>query len=294
MSIVLTGATAGLGLTLLNRLVDQEPTRHYIVIARDLAKARRNFVQIEARLKLNGGKLDIVYGDHAKMGTLFAAADEVKLKTEEIDALFLNAGTMGKCSLNYLRQAMAFLTFRVFAALTCDATLNVDFQPQTTEDGYEFRFQTNCLSHYVLVKQLGGLLKKSGIVIWTSSSAGQRRAYSPDDIQCTTGTDPYGSSKWAVNMASIITSRSMNIKSTLADPGTFATAGITGQLTPLFLFFIFSYFFALLRPFIPELCLTTDNASESLMHIYNNRDSIPAAHGGQKVTLFRSFTTELF
>ena len=123
MSIVLTGATTGLGLTLLNRLVEQEPTRHYIVIARDLANERSNFVQIEARLKLNGGKLDTVYGDLAKMSSLFAAAEEVKLKTDHIDALFLNAGTMGKCSLNYYRQAMAFLTFRFFAALTCDATL---------------------------------------------------------------------------------------------------------------------------------------------------------------------------
>ena len=127
-------------------------------------------------------------------------------------------------------------------------------------------------------------MRDKSIVIWTSSSAGQRRAFSPDDVQCTSGTDPYGSSKWAVNMASIVISRTMNIKSTLADPGTFASAGITGQLTPLFLFFIASYFLAFLRPFIPELCLTTDNASESLMHIYNNRHSIQAAHGGQKVT----------
>ena len=87
-------------------------------------------------------------------------------------------------------------------------------------------------------------------------------------------------------MASIVTSRTMNIKSTLADPGTFMTAGITGQLTWLPLFFLFSYLFALLRPFIPELCLTTDNASESLIHIYNNRQAIPAGQGGQKVNLF--------
>ena len=123
MSIVLTGATAGLGLKLLERLVKQEPAKHYVVLARDLPKARRNFVQIEARLKLNGGSIDVVYADHANMGSLFVAAEEVKQLTDHIDALFLNAGTMGKCSLNYFRQTIAFLRLRVFAALTCDATM---------------------------------------------------------------------------------------------------------------------------------------------------------------------------
>ena len=56
--IVITGATAGLGLTLLQRLVDQEPIAHYIIIARDIHKAQRNFVNIEARLKLKGGKIN--------------------------------------------------------------------------------------------------------------------------------------------------------------------------------------------------------------------------------------------
>ena len=78
-------------------------------------------------------------------------------------------------------------------------------------------------------------------------------------------------------------SQKLKIKSTLSDPGTFMTAGITGQLTWLPLFFVFSYFMALLRPILPDMCLTTLNASESLVHIYNNRDQIPVGDGGQKV-----------
>ena len=64
----------------------------------------------------------VVYGDHAKMSSLFAAAKEIKSLTDHIDALFLNAGTMGKCRLNYFRYVVAFLTFKVLASLTCDAT----------------------------------------------------------------------------------------------------------------------------------------------------------------------------
>lgn len=54
---VLTGATAGLGLTLIERLVNLESNGHFIVIARNIEKAQKNFIHIEAKLKLNGGKL---------------------------------------------------------------------------------------------------------------------------------------------------------------------------------------------------------------------------------------------
>ena len=69
------------------------------------------------------------------------------------------------------------------------------------------------------------------------------------------------------------------------------TAGITGQLTWLPLFFLFSYFMALLRPFIPDLTLTTENASESHIYIRKIKDSIQPAQGGKKVrkTDFQQF-----
>ena len=78
-------------------------------------------------------------------------------------------------------------------------------------------------------------------------------------------------------------SRKLKIKSSISDPGTFMTAGITGQLTWLPLFFLFSYFMALLRPFIPDLTLTTENASESHIHIRKIKDSLQPAQGGKKV-----------
>ena len=55
------------------------------------------------------------------------------------------------------------------------------------------------------------------------------------------------------------------------------------QLTWLPLFFIFSYFMAMLRPFIPDLTLTTENASESHIHIRKIKDSIKPGQGGKKV-----------
>ena len=69
--------------------------------------------------------------------------------------------------------------------------------------GYETRFQTNCFSHYLLVDALKPVLKNSSSVFWTSSATGIPTAFSFDDIQGNDAHDPYGSSKWAVNLGNI-------------------------------------------------------------------------------------------
>ena len=66
--------------------------------------------------------------------------------------------------------------------------------------GYETRFQTNCFSHYLLVDALKPVLNYSSSVIWTSSATGIPSAFSFDDIQGKDAADPYGSSKWGVNL----------------------------------------------------------------------------------------------
>ena len=66
--------------------------------------------------------------------------------------------------------------------------------------GYETRFQTNCFSHYLLVDALKPVLKNSSSVFWTSSATGIPTAFSFYDVQGNDALDPYGSSKWAVNL----------------------------------------------------------------------------------------------
>jgi len=51
-----------------------------------------------------------------------------------------------------------------------------------------------------LVDALKPVLKNSSSVIWTSSATGIPSAFSFDDIQGNDAADPYGSSKWAVNL----------------------------------------------------------------------------------------------
>ena len=69
--------------------------------------------------------------------------------------------------------------------------------------GYDTRFQTNCLSHFILIHELDVILSENSTCIWTSSATGIRNAFDFSDIESREGKDPYGSSKWAVNLGKI-------------------------------------------------------------------------------------------
>ena len=66
-------------------------------------------------------------------------------------------------------------------------------------------FATHVVGHYVLVESLLPQLVAAGDarVIWTSSRASCRSAFSWDDVQCTGTDDPYGASKFAVDATAV-------------------------------------------------------------------------------------------
>ena len=55
---VITGCTAGLGLALLERLISEYPSSHFIAICRNKPKAERVFKNLIERLKKTDGRLD--------------------------------------------------------------------------------------------------------------------------------------------------------------------------------------------------------------------------------------------
>ena len=65
---LLTGCTAGLGLALLERLVDQYPESHFIAICRNSKKANLNFSKIIQKLKKHEGRLDCKSSTHNCVG----------------------------------------------------------------------------------------------------------------------------------------------------------------------------------------------------------------------------------
>lgn len=55
---VITGCTAGLGLALLERLISEYPSSHFIAICRNKPKAERVFKNLIEQLKKSDGRLD--------------------------------------------------------------------------------------------------------------------------------------------------------------------------------------------------------------------------------------------
>ena len=76
------------------------------------------------------------------------------------------------------------------------------------------------------------------------------------------------------SLASSGVNRNLKVKSFVCDPGTFQTAGITGKLIPMWVFTLYSYFLCLLRPLVPNLTLTTQNATEALFKTFQNRKTL--------------------
>ena len=76
------------------------------------------------------GKFDAVTCDLQDFDSVRNATDEIKAKYDVVDVLCNNAGVMA-------------------------------LEDQATKDGYDVQMQTNCLSHFLLTKELFPLLKKS-------------------------------------------------------------------------------------------------------------------------------------
>ena len=141
--------------------------------------------------------------------------------------------------------------------------------------GFLTTFQSNALSHYVIIRELDSLIT-SGCVIWTSSVTGQRYYYDPSDVQGHKSEDPYGSSKYLVNLISnSVNKQSLVQKSFICDPGTF-NSNITAQIMPWPFAFLTPIIYRLMQPFCRKLTCSPPLASNSLVYVFENQESLPA------------------
>ena len=73
-------------------------------------------------------------GDHAKLDTMFVAAKQVKKLTNRLDCVYLNAGTMGKCELDWKKMLIGFCRFQWLQILS-DAPKFLKYYEDKTSDG---------------------------------------------------------------------------------------------------------------------------------------------------------------
>src|SRR6185369_3025443 len=125
--ILVTGVSAGLGIETARSLVAHGA--HVVGAARDLAKAKTATEQVQKDAAANGGSFELVALDLANLKSVRACADELVAKDEPFDVVVANAGVM----------ATPF---------------------GHTADGFETRFGTNHLGHFVFVNRIARLIRK--------------------------------------------------------------------------------------------------------------------------------------
>jgi NAD(P)-dependent dehydrogenase (short-subunit alcohol dehydrogenase family) len=143
-TILITGATDGLGRALAARLAARGP--ELLIHGRDEERGRATIADIQTRT--GNAKLHWLRADLASLDEVRELAREVRARCERLDALVNNAGI--------------------------GTTLPGDGRRMESRDGYELRFAVNYLAGYLLTRLLLPVLERSAPArIVNVSSAGQ-------------------------------------------------------------------------------------------------------------------------
>ncbi|MEV4538944.1 SDR family NAD(P)-dependent oxidoreductase [Asanoa sp. NPDC049518] len=140
-TIVMTGATRGLGRVAVERIVDGDPEAHLVLLARGAAGS-----ELAAHLGQGGRAVTSIPTDLLALASVRAAADELiqRLDTGDLPPL---RGFVGNAGLLY--------------------TNNVTESP----DGFEATFAVNVLANHVLLRLLQGRFKAPSRIVLTVSDA---------------------------------------------------------------------------------------------------------------------------
>jgi NAD(P)-dependent dehydrogenase (short-subunit alcohol dehydrogenase family) len=136
--VAITGTTSGTGYVCARELAKLGAT--VLLLNRDSKRAVDALSKLQEEVA--DGKFEPISCDLQDFASVRNAIDEIKAKHNKIDVLCNNAGVMA-------------------------------LPDQATKDGYDVQMQTNCLSHFLLTKELFPLLRRSddGRVVNQSSMA---------------------------------------------------------------------------------------------------------------------------
>ncbi|KAK3085243.1 hypothetical protein FSP39_000550 [Pinctada imbricata] len=140
------------------------------------------------------------------------AAKILKEKFTRIDVMYLNAGIMPvKPGINWDNFINGIKDGKLVHMFTTGEGLLSQYD-ETTTDGLRKIFATNLFGHFVLIREVEEILggDKPTQIIWTSSRASKQKAFSIRDIQHSEGADPYGSSKYAMDVLSVALNEKYN------------------------------------------------------------------------------------
>lgn len=275
--IVVTGANSGIGLALCERLLSQDAETLQLCLAcRNLQRAEA------ARSALltshPTARVDLLHLDTSSISSVISAAQEIRLRYNQLDYLYLNAGIMPNPQFDveaFFKGLFSSKIITMFATGEGILTQRDDI----TLDGMQEVFATNLFGHFLLVRELESLLcltDQTSQLIWTSSSNAHRSAFNLEDLQHQRGTQPYSSSKYASDLLSLALNTHYNkqgLYSSVICPG-FVMTNLTYNILPSFPAFLWTLLmpiFWLIRLFTNTFTLTPYNGAEALFWLFKQK-----------------------
>ncbi len=161
-TIVITGATSGIGAVAATRLAEQGA--RIVIVARDRTRAQETLRDLHAA---NAAQAHVAfYADLSRLGEMKRVAAQIAAAEPKIDVLMNNAGLIAS-------------------------------RNRRTEDGLELMFATNHMSYFVLTLLLMERLRAAGgaRIVCTASEAHRRARLDFDRLQEQKGASGYGTTK---------------------------------------------------------------------------------------------------
>ncbi|XP_065828809.1 3-keto-steroid reductase/17-beta-hydroxysteroid dehydrogenase 7-like isoform X2 [Oscarella lobularis] len=243
---IITGANSGVGLAVARRLFEDAASEQRLdelrvcLACRSRSKAETAKKELEAEFGPDI-RIDLIEMDVSRPTSVYRAVETIRSKYKYVDWLFLNAGIMPVSRVNWSAFWPPYPS-HVLQALVDGGQL-LECVDELTEDGLQAIFATNVFGHFLLVKGLEDFLANQGQpahVIWTSSATALKQPFDIDDIQHVEGNDPYGSSKYAIDLLSLALNEKLNkrnIYSHVVCPGLIMT-NMTLRILPGWIWYL--------------------------------------------------------
>ncbi|XP_078682102.1 3-keto-steroid reductase/17-beta-hydroxysteroid dehydrogenase 7-like isoform X1 [Branchiostoma floridae x Branchiostoma belcheri] len=264
---VITGGNAGIGLTLAERLLTLDPTLTLCLACRNMMKAE---AARQALLTSHpGSRVECVRLDTSNVQSVYTAAQKIREEYPRVDYLYLNAGTMGKVSVDAAAILKALVSPRAPEIFRTGEKL-LSQKDETTKDGLQEIFATNVFGHFVLIRELEDVLCQAdhtSQVIWTSSQNATRKAFDLEDFQHSQGHEGYSSSKYATDVLSAALNeryRGRGLFSHTACPGLVVT-NLTKGILPFWVWWLMLPLLWLMRALVPSMTISPHNGTEVLV-----------------------------
>jgi len=223
--LIVTGSNSGLGLGILERLIQpahinekkkngrldvlngdgHHELDRIIMACRNVEKAEsaRELLYQKYPMERQYNRIEIVHVDLASPASVFKATALIKNKYHKVDVLFCNAGLCQVAGHNVMGAIWDVLTKGLSYFFVTGGCLIIQPKGVTTKEGYGYVFSANVFGHYLMIRDLESELQGGGRIIWSGSHSSFLSFFDINDFQHLNGDTPYQSSKFASDLLSL-------------------------------------------------------------------------------------------